>query len=155
MLMAFGFFIFDLRTAAYDELQRQTQWRHASQEPIGRRPSYQYLGPGADIITLNGTLYPEITSGRVTLDLLRIMAEGGKGWPLIEGTGRLYGFWAVTDIQETSSELMRDGSPQKITFSVQLTRVDETRLDLLGTATNALLTAATGVLAKPLNKLRL
>ncbi|TVZ39392.1 hypothetical protein P886_3796 [Alteromonadaceae bacterium 2753L.S.0a.02] len=154
MLMALGFFIFDLRSAPYEQLQRISQWRHAEQQRTGARPVYQYTGPGADTITLTGTLYPEITSGRVTLDLLRTMATDGKGWPLIEGTGRLYGFWAITEVRETSTHFMRDGIPQKIEFSVSLVRVDESDPSLLGTATNAALEAATGVLSKPLNRLR-
>ena len=154
MMMTLGFFVFDLATAPYQQLQRQTDWRHASQNRVGQRPVYQYLGPGEDAITLTGTLYPEITGGRVTLDLIRVMAEQGKGWPLIEGSGRLYGFWAVTGVTETSSEFFRDGVPKKIEFTINLVRVDEKRLDLLGTAANAGLQAATGLLAKPLNRLR-
>ena len=30
MMMALGFFVFSLHTAAYQELQRQLAWRHAS-----------------------------------------------------------------------------------------------------------------------------
>lgn len=154
MMMTLGFFVFEIHTAPYQELQRQTAWRHASQNRVGQRPAYQYLGPGDDTITLSGTLMPELTGGRATLDLIRVMAEQGKGWPLIEGTGRLYGFWAVTNVTETSTEFFRDGMPKKIEFSIALVRVDESRLDLLGTAANAGLSAATGLLAAPLNKAR-
>lgn len=154
MLMTLGFFVFDMPTAPYQQLQRQTDWRHPSQSRVGQRPAYQYLGPGDDTITLTGVLYPELTGGRLSLDLLRTMAEQGKGWPLIEGSGRLYGFWSITSISETSSELMRDGTPQKIEFSITLIRVDESQIDLLGTAINAGLGAATGLLAGPLNKIR-
>ena len=154
MMMTLGFFVFDLHTAPYQELQRQTEWRHASQNRVGQRPAYQYLGPGEDTINLSGTLYPELTGGRLSLDLVRTMAEQGKGWPLIEGTGRLYGYWAVTAVTETSSEFFRDGAPKKIEFAISLVRVDETRLDLLGTGTNAALMAASGLLAGPLGRAR-
>lgn len=153
MMMILGMFVFTLKTAPYQDLQRKTDWRHPSQPRVGQRPAYQFLGPGDDTITLSGTLYPEITGGRLSLDLLRAMAEDGKAWPLIEGSGRLYGFWAITGVTETSTEFFRDGVPKKIEFSLALTRVDERRLDLLGSLTNAGLEAATGLLAGPINKM--
>lgn len=154
MMMALGFFVFDIRTAAFQELQRKTSWRHSPHHRVGKRPAYQFLGADRDTISLSGTLYPEVTSGRITLDLLRNMAETGKGWPLIEGSGRLYGFWSVTEISETDSEHVSDGTPQKIAFVIELERVDDKDTSLLGTATNAALSAATGALAGPLNNIR-
>lgn len=154
MMMALGMFVFAVPTAAYQQLQRQTAWRHASQSRVGQRPAYQYLGPGEDTISLSGVLFPEHTGGRVSLDLLRVMAEQGKAWPLIEGTGRIYGLWSITSVNETASVFFRDGMPRKIEFELALTRVDEDRLDLLGTVTNAALGAATGLAAGPSNRLR-
>jgi len=154
MLMTLGFFVFDMPTAPYQVIDRDSSWRIASNNRVGARPAYQFIGPGEDKITLSGTLYPEITGGRTSLDLIRNMAEQGKAWPLIEGTGRNYGFWSITSIKETSSELMRDGAPQKITFSIELVRVDDKGFDMLATAKDIGLQAATGLLAKPLNKVR-
>jgi len=154
MMMILGFFVFDRATTPYNQVQRQTAWRQAAQTPINHRPVYQYLGPDEDTITLSGSIYTELTGGRVSLDLLRVMAEQGKAWPLIEGSGRMYGFWSITNISETSSLLLRDGVPQKIEFTLELVRVDQKRLDLIGTATNAALMAASGLLAGPLNKAR-
>lgn len=154
MLMTLGFFVFDTPTVPVQSIDRDTSWRFASSTPIGARPVYQSLGPGEDKLSLTGTLYPEFTGGRAGLDLLRNMAEQGKGWPLIEGSGRNYGFWSITAIKETSTHLMRDGTPQKITFSIDLVRVDEKQLDFLGTAKDVGLQAVTGLLAKPLSKLQ-
>ena len=52
MMMALGFFVFSVPTAAYNEFQRSTQWGHNSQSRVGQRPAYQYLGPGEDTVTL-------------------------------------------------------------------------------------------------------
>ncbi|MEX1056980.1 MAG: phage tail protein, partial [Natronospirillum sp.] len=103
MMMTLGMFVFEVKSLPYQQLQRNTQWRHPSQSRIGQRPAYQYLGPGEDTITLTGTLHPELTGGRVTLDDVRIMADEGKAWPLIEGSGRVFGFWSITGVQETST----------------------------------------------------
>lgn len=125
MMMTLGMFVFEVQSLPYQQLQRSTQWRHPSQARVGQRPAYQYTGPGEDTITLSGTLHPELTGGRVTLDDVRIMADEGKAWPLIEGSGRVYGFWSVTSVEETSTLFFSDGVPRKIDFTINLVRVDE------------------------------
>lgn len=135
MLMALGMFVFQTRSVPYQQLQRTTQWRHASQSRVGDRPAYQFVGPGADTITLSGTLLPEFTGGRLDLDEIRDMADEGKAWPLVEGTGRQYGLWVVTGVNETSSAFFRDGAAQKIEFTITLEHVDDQRTDLIGNLT--------------------
>ena len=125
MMMTLGMFVFEVKSLPYQQLQRSTQWRHPSQSRIGQRPAYQYVGPGDDTITLTGTLLPELTGGRVTLDDVRIMADEGKAWPLIEGSGRVYGFWSITGVEETSTAFFSDGVPRKIDFTINLVRVDD------------------------------
>lgn len=125
MMMTLGLFVFEVKSLPYQQLQRSSQWRHPSQNRVGQRPAYQYLGPGEDTITLSGTLVPELTGGRVTLDDVRVMADEGKAWPLIEGSGRVYGYWSITAVQETSTVFFRDGVPRKIDFTINLVRVDE------------------------------
>ncbi|WP_445620649.1 phage tail protein [Kushneria sp. Sum13] len=135
MLMALGMFVFQTNTVPYQELQRRTEWRHASQSRVGDRPAYQYLGPGTDTITLSGTLLPEFTGGRLNLDEIRDMADQGRAWPLVEGTGRQYGLWVITGVDETSSTLYRDGAAAKIEFSLTLEHVDDERTDMIGDLT--------------------
>lgn len=147
MMMAYGMFVFALGTAPYQELQRQTAWRHEAQGRVGRRPARQYLGPGDDTITLTGTLLPHFTGGQQNLDQLRAMADEGAAWPLIEGNGTYYGLFVIESLQETKSHQMRDGSAQRIAFSLTLQRVDDRRADLLGNINSALTRAATGLLA--------
>lgn len=139
VMMALGLFVFGLDTAPYQQLQRQTSWRHPSSSRVGLRPARQYVGPGDDTITLSGTLYPEITGGKVTLSMLRYMAETGKAWPLIEGTGFFYGLYVIEDLSETGSVFFADGAARKIDFSVKLTRVDDDVPDIVGIVTNELM----------------
>ncbi|WP_416139060.1 phage tail protein [Halomonas sp. HK25] len=147
MMMAYGMFVFALGTAPYQELQRQTAWRHDGQARVGRRPVRQFLGPGDDSITLTGTLAPHFTGGQQNLDQLRAMADEGAAWPLIEGNGTFYGLYVIDSLNEAKSHHMHDGSAQRISFTLSLQRVDDDRADLLGNLTNALARAASGVLA--------
>ncbi len=88
MMMALGMFVFSLETLAYQEFQRQTEWRHGSTSRIGINPARQYLGRGDDSITLPGVLLPALAGTQLSLDTLRTMADTGKAWPLVEGTTR-------------------------------------------------------------------
>lgn len=136
MMMALGDFVFELPSAAYQSFQRQTEFRHASHPRIGERPASQYLGPGADTVTLSGTLMPEFTGGRASLDRLREMGAEGKAWALVEGSGRIYGLWVVKSVAETSTVFFADGVPRKIEFSLSLERVDDDRIDMMGSTAN-------------------
>lgn len=133
MMMALGQFVFSLSTLAYQEFQRQTDWRHGSTSRIGARPARQYLGAGDDSITLPGVLLPELTGGLPSLDEIREMADTGKAWVLVEGTGRIYGLWVIESLSETHSLFFADGTARRIEFSLVLKRIDDDRIDLLGT----------------------
>lgn len=132
MMMTLGMFVFSLETMAYQDFKRQTEYRHPSQSRIGARPSSQFLGVGDDTITLSGWCAAEISRPSVSLDTLRLMANGGEAWPLIEGTGRLYGLWVIESIEEGRTEFMPDGASRRTEFSLKLKRVDDSRVDLLG-----------------------
>lgn len=139
MMMALGLFVFGLHTVPYQQLQRARQWRHPSQSRVGLRPARQYTGPGDDSITLSGTLYPELTGGKVSLIMLDTMADTGKAWPLIQGDGTFYGHYVIESSDETSSYFFTDGAARKIDFSLKLTRVDDGAIDMLGSITQDLL----------------
>ena len=136
MMMALGMFVFSLRTAAYQELQRQTDWRHASSSRVGAAPARQFIGRGDDAITLPGIIFPELAGSTLSLDALRLMANTGKAWPMVEGTGRIYGLWVIDSLSENKTIFFPDGTARRIEFTLSLKRTDDDRIDLLGTATN-------------------
>lgn len=125
MLMALGMFIFDLPTLAHDEMQRKASWRHARSTRIGARDATQFVGPGDETISLSGSVYAEITDGRVSIDDLRAMAGTGEAWPLVDGTGLIFGDYVIEGIDERHAFLMSDGRAQRIDFAIDLLRVDE------------------------------
>ncbi|EWC40195.1 phage tail protein [Stutzerimonas stutzeri] len=134
MMMALGMFVFSLETLAYQEFQRQTEWRHGSTSRIGTNPARQYLGRGDDSITLPGVLLPALAGSQLSLDALRTMADTGKAWPLVEGTGKIYGTWIIESLSETRTLFFRDGQARRIEFTLVLKRIDDGRVDLLGSA---------------------
>lgn len=117
--------MFSLSTAAYGELQRQMTWRHASSDRVGARAARQYVGPGDDTISLQGTIAGELATDLQVLDKLRELADQGKPQALVEGTGRVYGAYLLTSLSETRRELFSDGTPRLIDFQMQLERDDD------------------------------
>ena len=130
MMMALGFFVFSLHTAAYQEMQRQLAWRHASVPRMGDRPASQFIGPDDETITLNGVLLPELAGERLSLDVLQAMADTGDAWPLIEGTGRIYGLYVIESLQTTRTLFFQDGAARRIDFAISIKRVADTGLEL-------------------------
>lgn len=123
----------ELETALQEQqLQYQRSWRHAANSRVNRRPSTQFLGPDNDMLTLSGVLMPEITGGRLSLLALEQMAEQGKAWPLIEGSGTIYGMYVIEGLNQTKTEFFRDGMPRRIEFTLSLKRVDESLSDMFG-----------------------
>lgn len=125
MMMSLGLFVFSMKTLAYNELQRQTDWRHPSNSRVGARAAYQYIGPGEDQITLPGVLLPQLAGSRDSLDVLREMANTGLAWVLVDGTGRVYGAWVIERLTEGHSLFFSDGAPRRIEFTLSLKRIDE------------------------------
>ena len=123
-MLCLGMFVFSLDTLSYQELQRRSSWKHASQALVGARNASQYLGPGDDIITLNGVVVPEFAGEAASLSVLRLMADQGAAWVLVEGTGAIYGAFVITELQETKTHFYVDGEARRIEFSITLQRVD-------------------------------
>lgn len=129
MLMTLGLFVFELATAPFESTNRQTAWRWASKDRAAGPPAHQFLGPGADSLTLDGVLMPELTGGIEALDQLREMAAEGKAWILVSGDGRNQGTWFIDGVTEKSSHHLPNGQARRIEFSLSLKRYwdDDTR----------------------------
>lgn len=137
MMMGLGQFVFSLSTLAYQDLQRQTQWRHPSSSRVGAAPARQFVGPGDDTIALQGLLVPELVGDTGSLDELREMADTGAAWPLVEGTGRVYGFFVIESLSEGHTLFFQDGAARRIEFTLNLARVDDDRVERIGLLTGS------------------
>lgn len=121
IMMMLGPYPFTLNTAAYQQLTRASTYRWKQLDRIGKTPAQQYVGPGADQITLNGEILPHWRGGFDQLDQMRAQAKRGKPLKLIDGHGGyVLGNWVVTRITETKSELQPNGAPGVIKFSMTL-----------------------------------
>lgn len=132
MMLALGMFVFMRQTLPYQTLQRDAEYRWPSNSRVGKRDAFQFLGVGEEKITLAGMLYPELTGGRMTMTTIRLMAEEGRAWPLLDGTGMIYGMYVINSVSDTGSDFFSDGTARKIDFTLTLTRVDPSLAALYG-----------------------
>lgn len=138
MMMTLGMFVFMLKTVPYQELQLQRSWRFPANSRVGVRPSLQFLGPDNDTLTLSGVLLPEITGGRLTLYALEQIAELGRAWPLIEGSGTIYGMFVIESLSQAKAEFFSNGECRRIEFTLTLKRADESLADMFGSLSDQL-----------------
>lgn len=131
-MLTLGMFVFIRQSLPYQSLQRSADYQWPSNSRVGKRDAFQFLGPGEDKITLTGDLYPEMTGGQLSMLALYTMADEGRAWPLISGTGTIYGMFVITNVSETGTVFFADGSPRKISFTLSLTRVDDSLAALYG-----------------------
>lgn len=132
MMMAYGYFIFARQTLPYQSQQHTLGWRHPENSRVGARPASQFVGPDAERISLSGVLHPELTGGRLSLELVRKMADTGKGYPLLDGTGVFYGIYVIESMASTRTEFNWHGEAKRIEFQIELKRVDDKDRGLFG-----------------------
>lgn len=112
-------YYFNLDTAAFEELRRQTSFRWAGQERLTRSIAQQAVGQGEDKISLKGVIFPGFKGGLKQLDTLRTI--GGRLRPvnLTTGYGEVLGTWCLLNIEEEQSNLLAGGIPRKQSFSLE------------------------------------
>lgn len=130
ILMSLSQFIFETSTLAFQQIQRQRSWEFADNAVASGRVKKQFIGVGADVVTLPGLIYEEHGFGqRSSLDELAAMADTGQGFVLMDGSGYLYGVYIIDSLDETKQILTFDGVPRKIDFTLKLSRVDDKRIE--------------------------
>lgn len=115
-------YYFNLDTAAFNELRRQTEFRWASQERLTRRAAQQGVGIGDDKLSLKGAIFPGWRGGLKQLDTLRAIAEKLEALNLTTGYGQVLGTWCLVRIEEEQEALMAGCIPRKQGFTLEFVR---------------------------------
>jgi phage protein U len=124
-LFQLGDFQFDLPNGVPQTLDRTAEFRWEQQDRLLRDPALQFLGPGAQEITLDGVLLPGLSGTQGTMETLRTLAARGEPLMLTAGNGRVFGRWAIRQIREGQGTFAPGGAARQITFSLSLARYVE------------------------------
>jgi uncharacterized protein len=124
-LFQLGSFQFDLPNGVPQTLDRTAEYRWEVQDRLLRDPAAQFMGPGSQQITLDGVLFPGFSGRQATMETLRVLAATGEPQMLTDGTGKIYGRWAIRSIQEGLSTFAPGGGARQISFNVSMVRYVE------------------------------
>jgi phage protein U len=119
-LFQLGGFQFSLQNGTPQRLDWDANYRWEEQGRLLRDPAQQFLGPGSQQITLDGTLYPGFSGRQSTMEQLRSLAREGKPLMLTDGLGKVFGKWAIKQVREGKGTFAPGGGAREISFSVQL-----------------------------------
>ncbi len=114
-------YYFNLDTAAFDELRRQTSARWAGQERLTRDIAQQAVGQGEDKITIKGVIFTS-RGGIKQLDALRTIVRRLQPVSLVTGYGDVLGTWCLTNLDEEQGALLAGGIPRKQGFSLEFVK---------------------------------
>ena len=119
-MMALGDYRFSIDTLAYQRLRREQAYRWQPQPRLLYSPALQFVGMGADTITMAGVIYPELGNGFNQLKGMREQAGKGKPLLLVDGLGYVWGLWVIQRLTEQQAVLGANGQPHKQSFQLQL-----------------------------------
>jgi phage protein U len=139
-------FNFILNVAVYQEMHRSAEYRWPSQDRFGQLPALQFIGPGEEIISLPGIIYPEWRGSPNAMATLRAMAAKGQPQMMMDAGGRIYGRWVIVQVDETRSIFAGFGVPRKIEFVLTLKRYDGEDRALLQGVTDAVTSKISGLI---------
>ncbi len=128
-LAKLGEFVFELKKSEFQTYNRSTSWRWVSVAVLGKAPRLHFAGKGEDKIKLEGTIRPTLE----TKDFSQIEAmrrEGNLGTPLAftyanVRAGEYLGKWVILNLSEERTIFNQDGSPGKMTFSLEIQHYPE------------------------------
>lgn len=144
-LMMWGSFIFSLSTLAYQRLTVQEGWSWAAQPRIGQTERLQYTGKKAPTIQFEGEIYAALvndslltsalescglfsSAGVDPVEQLRAQANLGMPYMLVTGTGRVMGYWAMTQLSQVMDTFGLNGQQTHQTVSLTLQYYGTTRV---------------------------
>ena len=120
VMLGLGEFRFEIATAAYQKFSLNQSWRWPEQARINRDPALQFVGRNVGEIDLDGVIYPSFKGGLGQIEVMRTLADKGKPQQLVDGLGRIWGMWVITEIGDTRTVFAADGQPRKLEFRVKL-----------------------------------
>jgi phage protein U len=127
VMMALGSLRFGVTGTSYQSLRRVAAYRWQQQDRLGRDPAQQFMGPGAEDVTLDGTIHPHYRGGLRQVEFMRLAARTGTPLMLVDGLGWVFQRWVILSVEETRTVFMSDGAPKQIDFRILLRSYGEDR----------------------------
>lgn len=121
-------------TPNFDVQEIDSNFTWIAQGRLSRDPAMQFTGPGEEIISIEGRLYPQYFGGIGTLKTLRLYGRLGKPMTLVRYTpldgpndlmGENFGRFALRRVRRTDRHIGSLGVANRIDFVVELSAFGE------------------------------
>lgn len=122
MIAALGPLVFEIQPVNLHGITRTANADFAEKPVLGRRPPLEFVGEGAETMSLAVKLFPEKFGGISSLDLLDQMRKSGQPHYFMRGDGRPAGFFVITSVVEKSTYLGPQGIGRVIDVDISLKR---------------------------------
>jgi hypothetical protein len=118
----------------FQTIDRDSNFSWPQQPRLSRAPAMQFTGPGADLVQIEGRLFPGIFGGLKTMENLKKAGDEGKPlmltrYYILEATddgeamqyvGERIGTYAITRLRKRELKIGGDGLPVYMEFSLEL-----------------------------------
>lgn len=125
MLAQLGSTLFEIYPLNAHEMSLDSAADFAEKSVMGRRPTLEFMGEGAETRTISCRIYPNKFGGLSSVDDLHAQRAAGKALPYMRGDGAAIGWFVIERITEKASYLDPTGVGQVIEVEVQIKRADE------------------------------
>lgn len=122
MLYTLGALRIEVAPFNVHDVGQSAETDYAVKPVVGIEPPLEYVGEGANEITLSGRLFPTEIGGLSELETLWQMRASGRPQFVMRGDGRPLGWHAILNTQAKSSYLDAKGVGKLIEVSVSLRR---------------------------------
>jgi phage protein U len=122
MLYTLGALSIDVAPFNVHDVSENGATEYASKAVVGTEPLLEFVGEGANDMSLSGRLFPRAIGGLDELEILRQMRVSGKPQYMMRGDGKPMGWYAITSVSTRSSYLDGNGIGKQIEVSISMTR---------------------------------
>jgi uncharacterized protein len=122
--MILGKFKFEIASTTFQEMQRARTAVWNGQKRVANTPVYHFNGEDEETITLTGVHFPRLNKVINPLNELQFARKKGLRLPLIDGRGHVWGKYGIKSIQESVDLFYQKGVPRRLSFTLELVRVD-------------------------------
>lgn len=124
VLMTLGEIRFSVSDGAYQSLNRALEMRVARMDRAGRQSARQILGED-ETVDVEGVCYPGQRHARDRVESFFALARTKTPQMLTDGTGRVWGLFAIERVEERHTLIGPGGVPTRQDFRIALGRFGE------------------------------
>lgn len=128
VLMSLDQYLFEVWGTNVDRASQKDSWNWVEHETAVDIPDLEYTGAGAPTAGLSGMIFPFVYGELGAIEKLRNLGRQARPMILMDGTGKKWGHYVITGLEQNNESLAMDGIPRKITWRLDLKKFPTKRV---------------------------